>query len=82
MLGLVTCPNDICLSRANQSQAKLKSAVGRNLLQNWENLTIVVLGLYAKMEELEAQICWCTRQGLKVITLSVGRSHTLPEESW
>ena len=34
-------PNDISLSRANQSQAKFKSAVGRNLLQSWVNLTIV-----------------------------------------
>ena len=30
----------ISLSRANQSQAKFKSAVGRNLLQSWENLTL------------------------------------------
>ena len=33
-LGLVNRPNDISLSRANQSQAKFKSAVGRNLLQS------------------------------------------------
>ena len=36
----------ISLSRANQSQAKFKSAVGGNLLQIWVNLTIV-LGLPA-----------------------------------
>ena len=43
MLGLVNHPNDISLSRTNQSQAKFKSAVGRNLLQSWVNLTIVKL---------------------------------------
>ena len=42
MLGLVNHPNDISLSRANQSQAKFKSAVDRILLQSWVNLTIVV----------------------------------------
>ena len=41
MLGLVNCPNDISLLKANQSQAKFESAVGGNLLQNWVNLTIV-----------------------------------------
>ena len=41
MLVLVNRPNDISLSRADQSQAKFKSAVGGNLLQSWENLTIV-----------------------------------------
>ena len=41
MLGLVNCPNDTSLSKANQSQEKFKSAVGRNLLQSWVNLTIV-----------------------------------------
>ena len=41
MLGLVNRPNDISLSRANQSQAKFKSAVGGNLLQSWVNLTMV-----------------------------------------
>ena len=35
----VNCPNDISLSRTNQSQAKFKSAVGENLLQSWVNLT-------------------------------------------
>ena len=40
MLGLVNRPNDISLSRTNQSQAKFKSAVGGNLLQSWVNLTI------------------------------------------
>ena len=40
MLGLVNLPNDISLSRANQSQAKFKKAVGGNLLQSWVNLTI------------------------------------------
>ena len=39
--GLVSRPNDIPLLGANQSQAKLKSAVGGNLLQSWVNLTIV-----------------------------------------
>ena len=39
MLGLVNHPKDICLSRVNESQAKFKSAVGRNLLQSWVNLT-------------------------------------------
>ena len=43
MLGLVDRPDDISLSRANQSQAKFKSAVGRNLLQSWVNLIIVVI---------------------------------------
>ena len=42
MLGLVKCPNDISLLRVNQSQAKFKRAVGRNLVQSWMNLTIVV----------------------------------------
>ena len=32
----------ISVSRANQSQAKFKSAVGGNLLQSWVNLTIAV----------------------------------------
>ena len=41
MLGLVNRPNDISISRGNQSQAKFKSDVGRNLLQSWVNLTIV-----------------------------------------
>ena len=41
MLGLVKRPNDISLLRANQSQAKFKSAVGGNLLQSWVNLTVV-----------------------------------------
>ena len=41
MLGLVNRPNNISLSRANQSQAKFKSVVGGNLLQSWVNLTIV-----------------------------------------
>ena len=41
MLGLVNRPNDISLSKANQSQAKFKSAVGGNLLQSWVNLTVV-----------------------------------------
>ena len=41
--GLVNCPNGISLSRANQSQAKFKSAVGRNLLQSWVNLTIIFM---------------------------------------
>ena len=41
---LVNHPNGISLSRANQSQAKFKSAVGRNLLQSWVNLTIVIIG--------------------------------------
>ena len=36
----VKFPNDISLSRANQSQVKFKSAVGGNLLQSWVNLTI------------------------------------------
>ena len=40
MLGLVNRPNDISLSRANQSQAKFKSVAGGNLLQSWVNLTI------------------------------------------
>ena len=40
MLGLVNRLNDISLSRANLSQAKFKSAVDRNLLQSWVNLTI------------------------------------------
>ena len=40
MLGPVNRPNDISLLRANQSQAKFKSAVGGNLLQSWVNLTI------------------------------------------
>ena len=44
-LGLVNRPNDIYLSRANQSQAKFKSAVGGNLLQSWVNLTIVHISL-------------------------------------
>ena len=39
-MGLVNRPNDISLSRVNQSQAKFKSAVGGNLLQSWVNLTI------------------------------------------
>ena len=43
MLGLVNSPNDISLLRANQSQAKFKSAVGRNLLQNCMNLTIIIV---------------------------------------
>ena len=43
MLGLVNCPSDISLSRANQSQAKFKSAMGSKLLQSWVNLTIVLL---------------------------------------
>ena len=38
---IVNRSNDISLSRANQSQAKFKSAVGGNLLQSWVNLTIV-----------------------------------------
>ena len=42
MLGLVNRPNDISLSRANQSQAKFKSAVGGNLLPSWVNLTTVI----------------------------------------
>ena len=41
MAGLVNRPNDISLSRASQSQAKFKSAVGGNLLQSWVNLPIV-----------------------------------------
>ena len=45
MLGLVNRPNDISLSRANQSQAEFKSAVGENLLQSWENLTIDIKDL-------------------------------------
>ena len=40
MLGLVNRPNDISVSRANQSPAKFKSAVGENLLQSWVNLTV------------------------------------------
>ena len=39
-LGLVNRPNDISLLRANQSQAKFKSAVDGNVLQRWVNLTI------------------------------------------
>ena len=39
--AIVNRPNDTSLSRANQSQAKFMSAVGRNLLQSWVNLTIV-----------------------------------------
>ena len=42
MLGLVNRPNDISLSRANQSQAQVKSVVGGTLLQSWVNLTIVI----------------------------------------
>ena len=42
-IGASYRPNDISLSRANQSQAKFKSAVGGNLLQSWVNLTIVSL---------------------------------------
>ena len=38
---LVYRPNDISPSRANQSQAKFKSAVGGNLLQSSVNLTKV-----------------------------------------
>ena len=45
MLGLVNRPNDIALSRANQSQAKSKSAVGGNLLQSWVNLTMGTISL-------------------------------------
>ena len=45
MLGLVNRPNDISLSRANQSQAKFKSAVGGNLLQSWVNLIIAPLAV-------------------------------------
>ena len=41
-LELVNRSNDISLSRADQSQAKFKSAVGGNLPQNWVNLTIVI----------------------------------------
>ena len=41
-MGLVNRPKDISLSRATQSQAKFKSAVGGNLLQSWVNLTIVL----------------------------------------
>ena len=40
MFGLVIAVHNISLSRANQSQAKFKTAVGRNLLQSWVNLTI------------------------------------------
>ena len=40
MLVPVNRPNDISLLRANQSQAKFKSAVGGNLLRSWVNLTI------------------------------------------
>ena len=47
MLGLVNRPDDISLSRANQSQVKCKSAVGRNLLQSWVNLTIVIVIIFA-----------------------------------
>ena len=43
MLRLVDRPDDISLSRANQSQAKFKSAVGGNLLQRWVNLIIVTV---------------------------------------
>ena len=43
MLGLVNRPNNVSLSRANQSQARFKSAVGGNLLQSWVNLTIVIM---------------------------------------
>ena len=39
-VGLVNHPNDISLSRANQSQAKFKSTVGRTLLQSWVDLTM------------------------------------------
>ena len=38
--GPVNRPNNISLSRANQSQAKFKSAVGGNLLQSWVNMTV------------------------------------------
>ena len=41
-LGIVNRPNDISLSRANQSQENFKSAVGGNLLQSWVNLTIAL----------------------------------------
>ena len=42
MLKLVNHPNDISLSRTNQSQAKFKSTVGGNLLQSWVNTTVVI----------------------------------------
>ena len=52
MSGLVNRPNDISLSRANQSQAKFKSAVGGNLLQSWVNLTIITMMLITVFSRL------------------------------
>ena len=55
-MGLVNRPNDVSLSRGNQSQAKFKSAVDRNLLQSWVNLTIVSNHLFPPFLVLR---CFC-----------------------
>ena len=47
MLRLVNRPSDISLPKANQSQAKFKSAVEGNLPQSWVTLTIIHINFNA-----------------------------------
>ena len=77
-LGLVNWPNDISLSRASQSQAKFKSAVGRILMQSWLNLTIVDTGPECQviantmsdpliiLVNLEGADCWVVENSLSL----------------